>query len=345
MPAKYASISKLADAELDEIKHLPLNEIQSDDVEQSVGLALFSVQEIPKLMKQGQDEYARFLKKKPPDYKGITDNVAQTMQGLSDIVGKVIDGFNHSKDDKAVPAAIRTYMTDSQGKYAEIKKQADDLIKEEKGLGELKLDTLRDALRQKNPILVRGDKEWRVIRLRQSLENRHARHCARAGMWPITATALPVRQHDHHPRLLSLTQPAKAKVCFVRNGVAHPSPILEAASTALPTGYATTTYEVTEKDLSGMYAMQAMQQQQEAPPRTQPSDAEIADAVWVVDGATRSAKPHDGSGPPPSNGGTQDCRSPINKGFHYENGKKVEGGWICFSCCSWPHGDDMSEPR
>jgi hypothetical protein len=161
IPEKYDSISKLANAELDVIKKLPLDQIPSEEVQQSVYLAVVSVQEMPKIMKSAQDAYAKFLKQKPPDYKGITDSVANTMQNLSDITAKVMDGFKTSKDDKAVPASIRQYMSESLPKYAEIKKQADALLAEQKKLGELKLDTLRDALRQKDPILVRGEKEWR----------------------------------------------------------------------------------------------------------------------------------------------------------------------------------------
>ena len=329
VPAKYDSISKLANAELENIKHLPLNEIQSDDVEQSVGLALFSVQEIPKIMKQGQDDFARFLKKKPPDYKGITDNVGQTMQGLSDIVGKVIDGFGKSKEDKAVPPAIRAYMTDSQSKYVEIKKQADDLIKEEKGLGELKLDTLREALRQKNPILVRGEKEWRVIPYEKVWKD--DTHQVRSDA-PVQPQFFGEKMIT--TAILSLNQTAKPKVCFVRAGG---PPITEFGGrlNSVADRLRDYNFDVSEKDLSGTYAMQAMQQQQQ--PTPEPSDDEIADAVWVVDGAPAQSNPMMG-GPPPSNSGK--IADHLEKGFHYVDGKKLPGGaaFMLFL----PHGDDLS---
>jgi len=98
VPSKFDSITKLANAELAAIKKLPLDQIQSNDAGQSVLYAVITVQGIPDKMKQGQDQYSHFLKQKPPDYKGITDSVAATMQGLSELTAKVIAGFNTSKE-------------------------------------------------------------------------------------------------------------------------------------------------------------------------------------------------------------------------------------------------------
>jgi hypothetical protein len=331
VPTKYGNISKLANAELDVIKKLPLDQIQSQDVEQSVGLAVISVQEIPRMMKQAQDAYGRFLKQKPPDYKGITDNVATTMQSLSDITAKVMDGFKTSKDDKNVPESIRLYMTESLPKYAEIKKEADDLVTQQKGLGELKLDTLRDALRQKNPILVRGDKEWRVIPYDKvwKTDTRDIRAHGDVAIKPRFAGEQMITT-----AILSLTQPAKPKVCFVRAG-GPPITDFGGRLNSVADRLRDYNFDVSEKDLSGTYAMQAMQQQQEAP--QEPTDDQIADAVWVVDGAPMQQNPMMG-GPPPSVAGK--VADHLTKGFHYENGKKVEGGAAFLLFIT--HGDDMS---
>jgi hypothetical protein len=328
----YANISKLANDQLEIIKKLPLDKIQSDDVRNSVGLAIISVQEIPRIMKQAQDEYTHALKQKPPDYKGITDSVGQTMAGLSGIVGKVIDGFNVSKDDKDVPDAIRLYMTTSLPKYTELKKDADDLLTRQKGLGELKLDTLRDALKQKNPILVRGDKEWRVIPYDK--------------VWKTDARDLRNQTGDTPPKprfageqmittaILSLDQPTKPKVCFVRSG-GPPLTDFGGRLNSVADRLRDYNFEVTEKDLTGMYAMQAMQQQQEAPP--EPADDQIADAVWVVDGAPAQQNPMMG-GPPTSIAAK--VAQHMTNGFHYVDGKKVPGGSALMLFL--PHGDTMA---
>jgi hypothetical protein len=331
VPAKYDNISKLANAELDVIKKLPLDQIQSQDVEQSVGLAVISVQEIPKIMKQAQEAYGKFLKQKPPDYKGITDNVASTMQSLSDITAKVMDGFKTSKDDKNVPLAIRAYMTESLPKYAEIKKEADDLLAQQKALGELKLDTLRDALRQKNPILVRGEKEWRVIPY-DKVWKADAREMRTSG--DVAPKPRFAGEQMISTAILSLNQPTKPKVCFVR---ASGPPITDFGGrlNSVADRLRDYNFDVTEKDLSGTYAMQAMQQQQEAPP--EPSDDDIADAVWVVDGAPAQQNPEMG-GPPPSIAGK--IADHLNKGFHWENGQKVLGGSAFLLFIT--RGDDMS---
>jgi hypothetical protein len=331
VPAQYDNISKLANAELDMIKKLPLDQIQSQDVEQSVGLAVVSVQEIPQMMKQAQDAYTRLKKQKPPDYKGITDSVAQTMQSLSDITAKVMDGFKTSKDDKAVPLSIRAYMAESLPHYAQIKKDADDLLARQKALGELKLDTLRDALRQKNPILVRGEKEWRVIPYEKvwKTDTRDMRANSDVAPKPRFAGEQMITS-----AILALEEPTKPKVCFVRAG-GPPITDFGGRLNSVADRLRDYNFDVSEKDLSGMYAMQAMQQQQEAPP--EPTDDQIADAVWVVDGVPGQSNPMMG-GPPPSIAAK--VADHLTKGFHYVDGKKEPGGSAFLLFIT--QGDDMS---
>jgi hypothetical protein len=331
IPDRYASITKLANEQLDEIKKLPLDQLQSDDAGQSVGLAVLSVQEIPRTMKTAQDEYARSLHKKIPDYKGITDTVGTTMQGLSDITAKVIDGFKSSKDDKSVPQAIRDYMVASLPKYTEIKKQADDLLADQKKLGDLKLDTLRDALQQDNSIMVLGEKEWRVVPHDKvwKTDTRDLSGSSDAAPKPRFAGEQQITT-----AILSLDQPAKPKVCFVRGG-GPPLTEFGGRLNSVADRLRDYNFDVSEKDLSGMWAMQAMQQQQPTAP--EPKDEDIADAVWIVDGLPQQQNPMMGA-PPPSI--APKVAEHINKGFHYVDGKKVDGGsaFLMF----FPRGDDLS---
>jgi len=120
---------------------------------------VITVQGIPAKIKEGQDQYSHFLNRN----HRITRESPTRGCHHAGVVGADrqgdLAGFNTSKDDKAVPREIRTYMSDSLPRYTEMKKQADDLLATAKALGELKLDTLRDAIHQNNPILIRGEKE------------------------------------------------------------------------------------------------------------------------------------------------------------------------------------------
>ncbi len=332
VPAKYADISKLADAEVAQIKAVfEGTKIDNDQLYQTVRLAAASVEGIPQAMKEGQDKYKSFLKRKPPDYKGITDDVSTTMQSLSQLLGLVNSSFADLKNSKDLPETFRQYMTDSVPRYAAIKKQADSITEEIKGLGELKLDTLRDALKQKNPILVRGDKEWRVISY-DKVWRTDARDMR-------SRTDSPIRPRFAGEQMittaiLSLNQPTKPKVCFVR-GAGQPLTDYNGQMSTVADRLRDYNFDVTDKDLSGMYAMQAMQQQMPTAP--EPSDADIDDAIWVVDGMPGQANPEMG-GPPPSI--APKIADHIAHGHHWVDGKKMDGGSALLMFV--PKGDDMS---
>lgn len=236
----------------------------------------------PSQVQEAENVVARALKTKPPAYKDIADNARDTLGDLSANLGSIAEGFKKTKDDK-IPQDVRKYMDSSLPRYEALKKSADDLAKEAQGLGELKLDTLREALRQRNSILIRGEKEWKIIPHDQAwrTENRSgASEAAKlkprfAGEQMITTA------------ILALQQPRKLKVAIVRAGGA---PLAEPPSIFRPEGgpfgivadrLRDYNYDVLEKDLTGMWAMQQMQQQQ-AMSAPEPSDADIKDAVWVV---------------------------------------------------------------
>ena len=311
VPDKYTKMMQISDAEVGKIKSA-FRESNTDEVDQSVALAMFSVQELPDMLKQGQKEYTKALQLKVPDYKRVTDSIGENMTALSQLLGKVIAGFNRGKDDKAVPTPMRDYMSASLPRYTELKKEADDLVVSEKGLGELKLDTLRDALKQKNPLLVRGEKEWRVIPY-EKIWKTDTRSRGNGPMRPQFAGEQMITT-----AIISLNQPSKPKVCFVRAGG---QPVAEGRLSSIADRLRDYNFEVSEKDLTGTWAMQAMQQQQT--PAPEPSDADVDDAVWVVYIETAQGNPMMG-GPPPSI--AEKVNEHLEKGHHWANGSKADGG-------------------
>ncbi len=284
---KYKKIGELATAEAARVK--PLFEIPN--LPEDLGQFFYGVSEsfrtLPGKLQEAQEESGKFLKEKPANYKGLTESVERSASRLSRLWGQIITQFNAVKDNKKLemPDAVRKYMTDSLPRYQEMKKVADDLVAEVKGLGELKLDDLRTALKQRNSILIRGESEWKIIPYEKVWRSEPRR--ARGG--PDEA-AVPPRFAGEQmitTALWAMQHPQKLKVVFVRAGG---EPVTQAGFPPfLPSGaFAGVSeqlreynYEVQDKDLTGAAAMQ-QQQRMQAP---EPSDAEIKDAVWVVVGS------------------------------------------------------------
>ena len=225
------------------------------------------------------------LRAKPPDFKAIREDADRMAGFVNDNIDAVLDRFKKQKDDAKFPEPMRRYMAESLPRIEAIKKAAGDLLAETKALGEIKVDTLREALRQRNSILIRGEKEWKIIPYEQvwRSENRSgASEAAKikprfSGEQMITTS------------ILALQQPRKLKVAFVRAGG---PPLTEGMNpfvgkeagpfSVVADRLREYNYDVLEKDLTGMYAMQQAQQQQQQMSAPEPSDADIKDAVWVV---------------------------------------------------------------
>jgi hypothetical protein len=329
----YTSIEKQADGEVAKINALPRVDLKTDAANESFYLAFQSVNRIPEILKESEAAYRRALRERIPNYKAVTDDVEQTMPELSTVLGLIIDGFKKTQADKAVPEAYRKYVADDLPVYVSMKKQIDDLVTREKGLGELKLDTLKTALAQRNPILVRGETAWKVIPYDQVWHTD-----VRDGRSMPDDT--PVRPRFSGEQaittaILGLTESVKPKVCFVRSG-GPPLSTDAGMYTTLGERLRAYNYDVTDKDLTGQYAMMAAQQQQMAPP--EPTDADIADAIWVVDGQQQRQQSPMAPTPPPIG---QSVADHIAHGFHYVNGVKTPGGMAMF--IPTVRGEDFTE--
>ncbi len=282
-PKQLEQIKKMANEEATAIGKLSTQEIANQDVLETLQLSADTVAGFPPLLDRNQEAIQKILKQKPPDYKGAVDVTQQAMDTLSAMLSQIIDGFEKLKADVSVPPTIRQYMVDSTPRYAAIKKSADDLLKQIKDLGELKLDDLRQSLRQQNTILVLGQSDLKVIPF-----NKVWQEPADMRGYASDVTLKPrfAGEQQVTSAIVSLTREKKQRVVIVRpDGAPLASPGFPPFVPGGPMSQAGArltdlNYEVLEKDLSGTYAMQAqMQQMPSAPDAT---DEQMKDALWVV---------------------------------------------------------------
>jgi hypothetical protein len=283
-PKVYDTVKGLAVGEAKKVAALPLEQMQgNNDVLQSVVLALITVQEMPKQLEQVKDRVEQITKAKLPDWRGAVDRIDSGMQTLSTMTGQIVDDFGKAKEDAKVPAEVRKYIADSLPRYEEMKKSADAMHGRISKLGELKLDDLRQQLRERNSILVMSDKDMRTLPVDKVWQaDKDVRQVAMTGgeIKPRFAG-----EQQISTAILSLTRDKKQRVAFVRPGgpplaggasqFDRPGPLSRVANRLRDYNF-----DVVEKDLSGMYAMQA--QMQGMPGPKEPSDEELKDAVWVV---------------------------------------------------------------
>ena len=279
----YARIKEIATAEAAKIAKLPIDTVSADDESQMARVAT-AVRGLPRQLESSQQAIDRRVSQKPPDYRGAVNSVEDTLDLVSRNAEAIVEIFTKAKDDQKYPEPIRQYMSASIPTYQQLKKLADDQIAAAKKLGDLKLDDLRQSLRARDAILVMGEKDMRVIPFEQ--------------VWKADDQQLKnfVQGQEIKPRfageqqistaILALSSAKKPKVVFVRAGgppLAQPGmgpfqrggPMSQVADRLRQYNF-----EVLEKDLSGMWAMQAQMQQQPAPP--EPSDEQIKDAVWIA---------------------------------------------------------------
>jgi hypothetical protein len=142
---------------------------------------------------------------------------------------------------------------------------------------------LKQSLRAKNSILVMGESEWRILPIERVWQEPDAVNQMMSEGKPKKKFA---GEQQITSAILSLTNKTKPKVVFVRpSGPPVASPGIPGFQRGGPLSVIAErlreyNFEVQEKDLSGMWAMQAQMQRQFAAP--EPSDEEIKDAIWIV---------------------------------------------------------------
>ena len=257
-----------------------------------------SVGDLSKMVAESRESIERILKQKIPDYKGAVDSIQSGMTLMSQLAGGLSEAFKKAKDVEKYPQDVRQYMEQAIPRFEEIRTSADGLEKRIKELGELKLDTLKQSLDQEDTILVMGpndvrilprNKIWQMVDREQLLSPDQKPRPRFAAEQQITSA------------LLAVTSKSKPKVVFVRPG----GPPLTSGNPFMGIGtfyimaerLRDYNFEVLEKDLSGMWAMQS--QMRGMPGAPEPSDEEIKDAVWVVVGMNVGGNPMQQQQPPP----------------------------------------------
>lgn len=280
---RYDNFRKSLTDESAVIEKLPLDQIKTRDLYMTVALAVGTVRdEMPTQLDKAKDRIDRLNKQKPPDYKGVTDYISQTMSVMSALLDGVIGRFESSQQNPQVPEDIRKYMADALPRYKELKKTADAFVTEIGGLGELKLDTLRQSLREKDSILVLGETELKVIPRSQVWQRPNTGAFSRNG-----EAAKPVFAGEQQvtSAILSLTMAKRPTVAVLRAGgppVTDPNPFVRQQLTLGIVAERLTAmgFKVLEKDYTGQWAMQSQMQGMPAAP--EPTDEELKDAIWIV---------------------------------------------------------------
>jgi hypothetical protein len=282
----YSNIDKIAATQLEKFKAAlqKVDKIEDTDLEQTLFLTQATVQGVPPGLLKTRNEVQKQTQLKIPDYRGATSSIEQGMAVLSSLAGKLLEDFKTGKDNPKIPQAMRDYMRESEPAYQELKKLSDDLANKIRSLGELReIEELRQSLKAKNNILVMGENEWRVLPMRRVWQD-------------VDTSQFPTR--DDAPKkkfageqqitsaILSLSSKTKPRVVFVRpGGPPMTMPDMPPFQRGGPLSMIAErlreyNFEVMEKDLSGMWAMQAQMRRQFAAP--EPADEEIKDAVWIV---------------------------------------------------------------
>jgi hypothetical protein len=283
-PGAYAAslnqIMALLSDQLDKREKLNTDEVKSEDLASDLNAVFLTVNQLVSSLKSEQARIHSALKEKPPLFKKAADDIKEHVDVVSSAAAALQELAAKYKVDKTVSSGIQKYFADAEPAFGSVKKQADALSKQAGELGELKLDTLTDALRQRNSILIRGETDWKVIPENQ--------------VWVIDRTQRRSGEGETPPprfageqmisaAIFSLQHPRKLMVAFVRAGgealaqpgmppFSRPGPFADVAEALREYNY-----DVVEKDLTGMSQMQ--QQQMAAP---EPTDEQIKDAVWVV---------------------------------------------------------------
>jgi hypothetical protein len=272
-----------AASELPQTRQLPFEQIAARQLRAEVEPTIKGIENLPQILDDTQQSVERLLRDKPPDYRGAVDVIESRISSLSEQFGEIVRRLENYPNQQDLPEPVRAYAAEAAPRYQQIRQSLDELAQQSDELGELKLDEVRRSLEERNPILVLGPNEMRSLPFHE--------------VWQLDQTARefmpdarPQRRFAGEQQvttaIFSLTQTERRKVVFVRPGGAplttpgfppfqRGGPFAQVAQRLRDYNF-----EVLEKDLSGMWAMQAQMQQMPAPP--EPSDDEIRDAIWVV---------------------------------------------------------------
>ncbi len=285
-PTYFEPVRNFAKTEMPKISALPIDQMKQDELTQAFNDISTTVSGL-----SGQlDKVIKLIdtqrKQKVPDYKGAAETINSTMQQVSDYADQIGTNFNKFKTDPGIPAPFKAYMEEASPRFADLKKQADAVLAEYKKLGELKLDDVRQKLRERDAILVMGPNDMRSLSFDQVWQADVDKRAYQNQSGDIKIKPKFAGEQRITSAILSLTAAKKPKVVFLRpSGPPLTTPGFPPFQQGGPMSKIADrlrdyNFDVLEKDLSGQYAAQS----QEAPAAPEPTDEEIKDAVWVYIG-------------------------------------------------------------
>ena len=290
-PETLKQITRTATEEKTKMQALPTDGLTDDRQADTLNAAFSTVAQFPKLIQLMTSGIEEELKEKIPDYKGRTQAIKGSLGSFSRQVELVRNALDALEKDQKAPQPIRDYAKNSKPSYEAMKKQADDLLAKVDALGELKLDDVRRRLvaapgdeAPQPAIAVMGENDIKLIDFKNVWKSGES-----TGLMQSASNEPPKYRFSGEQQLtasiLSLAQPKKTKVAFIRAGgqskLAGGMFADEAASySEIADRLRSFNFDVVEKDVTGQSRQQAMMGQM--PPANEPTDEEIKDAIWVV---------------------------------------------------------------
>jgi hypothetical protein len=145
-PTTLAEIQKLASAEVEKMTKLPEMQFKDERQAETMYAAFNTVRGFPRLLDVINQQIQQELEQKIPDYKGGVRNVESSLTTFSRQAEAVRKRMEELQNANGAPQQARDYAKSSLAGFEAMKKQADDVLAKIKGLGELKLDEVRQRL-------------------------------------------------------------------------------------------------------------------------------------------------------------------------------------------------------
>lgn len=291
-PRTLEEIKKLASAEVQKMTKLPEMQFKDEKQAETLYAAFNTVRGFPTLLEVINQDIQNELTQKIPDYKGRVRNVEGSLNTFSRQAEAVRKALDELQKSDAAPQAARDYAKGSLASFEAMKKQADDVLAKIKGLGELKLDEVRQRLvapEGETPppaIAVMGENDVKLIDFKDVWKSGES-----TGMLQSSSGQAPRYRFAGEQQLtaaiLSLSQPQKTKIAFIRAGGAAKTtggnPMMgggDAPFSEIAQRLRSYNFEVLEKDVTGQSMQRAMMGGM--PPAAEASDEQLKDAIWVV---------------------------------------------------------------
>lgn len=282
---QHERIVQACEAEVNALSKLEIPRSVDRETARTLSDIVLTVEAFPERLARLQEGIERERKKKIPDYQAMAALVRERIEALRERLAAIVERAGAAKDQPSLPAAIKGYLAESLPRYERLVATCDEVIKEVDGLGELKLDTLRRSLQQRDPILVLGENDIRILAFEQvwkaAAERRGPGGGGEARLKPKFAGEQMITS-----AILAVNEPEKRKVAFVRAGgppltdPGFPPFVPGGPMSVIAERLRDYNFDVVERDFSGQWAMQAQMQGMPAGPEA--TDEALKSAIWVV---------------------------------------------------------------